>query len=110
MPGIFEHDKWSPAQPPLTGPTRALYFWRTGPCQRTLLQKHLLEAVQAHAGEVVVDLEHATYIDSAGLGVLVSAHNRLMARGGNLVTCSPTPRSMKSLEIAGLSSYLNIEA
>jgi anti-sigma B factor antagonist len=57
-----------------------------------LLQQHFLEAVQAHAGEVVVDLEHATYIDSAGLGVLVSAHNRLMAGGGNLVTCSPTPR------------------
>jgi anti-anti-sigma factor len=55
-------------------------------------------------GEVVVDLEHATYIDSAGLGVLVSAHDRLMARRGNLVICSPTPRSMKSLETAGLSS------
>ena len=61
-------------------------------------------------GEVVVDLEHATYIDSAGLGVLVSVQNRLLARGGNLVICSPTRRSMKSLEIAGLSSCLNIVA
>jgi anti-anti-sigma factor len=75
-----------------------------------LLQEHLLEAAQSDVSEVVVDLEHATYIDSAGLGVLVSAHNRLMARGGNLVICSPTPRSMKLFEIAGLSSYLNIEA
>ena len=75
-----------------------------------LLQEHLLEAAQTDLSEVVVDLEHATYIDSSGLGVLVSAHNRLMARGGSLVICSPTPRSMKLFEIAGLSSYLNIEA
>jgi anti-sigma B factor antagonist len=75
-----------------------------------LLQEHLLEAVQSEVSEVVVDLEHATYIDSAGLGVLVSAHKRLMARGCNLVICSPTSRSMKLIEIAGLSNYLNVRA
>ena len=47
-----------------------------------LLQEHLLEAAQSDVSEVVVDLEHTTYIDSTGLDVLVSAHKRLATSGG----------------------------
>ena len=50
-----------------------------------LLQEHLLEAAQTGLGEVVVNLEHATYIDSSGLGVLVSAHKRQATKGGELI-------------------------
>jgi stage II sporulation protein AA (anti-sigma F factor antagonist) len=75
-----------------------------------LLQEHLLEAAQAEVSEVVVDLEHTTYIDSSGLDVLVSAHKRLASSGGELIIRSSTPRSLRLFEIAGLSSYLNITA
>jgi anti-sigma B factor antagonist len=75
-----------------------------------LLQEHLLEVAQTDMSEVVVDLEHATYIDSAVLGVLVSAHKRLTRSGGTLIICSPTPRLVKLFEITGLSSYLHIRA
>jgi stage II sporulation protein AA (anti-sigma F factor antagonist) len=74
-----------------------------------LLQEHLLEA-QSDVSEVVVDLEHTTYIDSTGLDVLVSAHKRLAKSGGQLIIRALTPRSLRLFEIAGLSDYLNIEA
>lgn len=74
-----------------------------------LLQEHFSEAVQAEVSEVVVDLEHTTYIDSTGLGVLVSAHKRLALSGSELIIRSLTPRSLRLFEIAGLSGYLKIE-
>ena len=73
-----------------------------------LLQEHLLEAAQSEVSEVVVDLEHTTYIDSTGLDVLVSAHKRLARSGGELTIRSSTPRSLRLFEIAGLSGYLNV--
>ena len=42
-------------------------------------------------GEVVVDLEHVTYIDSVGLGILASAHKRLATSGGELIIRWSTP-------------------
>lgn len=74
-----------------------------------LLQEHLLEAAQAEVSEVVVDLEHTTYIDSSGLDVLVSAHKRLATSGGELIIRSSTPRSLRLFEISGLSRYFNIK-
>ncbi len=74
-----------------------------------LLQEHLLEAAKADASEVVVDLKHTTYIDSTGLDVLVSAHNRLATSGRELIIRSSTPRSLRLFEITGLSSVLNLE-
>jgi stage II sporulation protein AA (anti-sigma F factor antagonist) len=73
-----------------------------------LLQEHLLEAAQAEVSEVVLDLEQATYIDSVGLGVLVSAHKRLATSGGELIIRSSPSRSLNLFEAAGLSSYLNL--
>ena len=75
-----------------------------------LLQEHLLDAAQAKMGEVVVDLEHVTYIDSVGLGILASAHKRLATSGGELIIRSSTPRSLRLFELVGLSDYLNLEA
>jgi anti-sigma B factor antagonist len=74
-----------------------------------LLQEHLLEAAQANVSEVVVDLKHSTYMDSVGLGVLVSAHKRLATSGGELIIRSSPSRSLNLFEAAGLSSYLNIK-
>jgi anti-sigma B factor antagonist len=73
-----------------------------------LLQEYLSEAAQAEVSEVVVDLKHTTYIDSTGFGVLVSAHKRLVMGDSRLIIRSMSSRSLKLIEIAGLSSFLNI--
>ena len=43
--------------------------------------QEFLEAVQ---GDCVIDMENLEYISSAGLGVLLRTHKRLMGRGSGL--------------------------
>lgn len=47
------------------------------------LRSALLEAAHSHA-TVVVDLTHTGFCDSTGLGVLIRAHKRALAEGGEV--------------------------
>jgi anti-anti-sigma factor len=51
---------------------------------------------------IVVDLEHANYIDSAGLGALIEAHRTTKANGGRLTLCNLGPNFRRALEFARL--------
>ena len=51
---------------------------------------------------IVIDLEHAHYIDSAGLGALIETHRTTKERGGRLALCSLGPNFRRALEIAKL--------
>lgn len=73
------------------------------------LRDHLLEAVRTHQS-VVLDLAGLTFLDSTGLGLLVSAVKRLSARNGTLVVAAPSPTVRRVLEVSGLEAYLRIEA
>jgi anti-sigma B factor antagonist len=57
---------------------------------------------------VVVDLEGVRYIDSAGLGVMVSRYVSLRRRGGDMKLVKPTPRSTHVLDITRLSRVFEI--
>jgi anti-sigma B factor antagonist len=73
-----------------------------------VLHELLLEAASAGIETIKIDIQRLTYIDSAGLGVLVSAHKRLESNGGSLVISGPTPRVMRVLSISGLTRYFTI--
>ena len=51
---------------------------------------------------IVVDLERANYIDSAGLGALIEAHRTTKANGGRLTLCNLGPNFRQALEYARL--------
>lgn len=51
---------------------------------------------------IVIDLEHAHYIDSAGLGALLETHRKTKEKGGRLALCSLGPNFRRALEIAKL--------
>jgi anti-anti-sigma factor len=55
---------------------------------------------------VTVDLAGATFLDSYGMYVLVSNATRLQAAGYHLVVRGQSRLIQRSLEIAGLVSYL----
>ena len=55
-------------------------------------------------------MERVTFIDSTGIGLLVSAHKRMDVNGRILSIRSPQPRTMKVIQISGLAGYLNIKA
>ena len=58
---------------------------------------------------VIVDLTGVTFIDSAGLGVLVREAKRLSALGGTCVLVADDPRILRIFEITGLGRMFGIE-
>lgn len=52
--------------------------------------------------KIVINLEHANYIDSAGLGALIEAHRTTKAKGGRLALCNLGPNFTRALETARL--------
>lgn len=57
---------------------------------------------------VVVDLSGVSFIDSTGIGVLVTALKQVRARGGQMVLRSPQPMVRKVLAITGLDRVFTI--
>jgi anti-anti-sigma factor len=55
---------------------------------------------------VVVYLLGLTFIDSSGLGAIHAARRRVIADGGDLVVCRPTPAVLRVLEITGLDMWV----
>jgi anti-sigma B factor antagonist len=69
------------------------------------LRRVIIEAQAAPGvrGTVVIDMSGVTFIDACGIGVLVSAHKRARARGGQLVLRDPSRCVSRLLELTGLA-------
>jgi anti-sigma B factor antagonist len=78
----------------------------TAPRVRTGIE----EAGAVGADTVIVDLSETSFIDSAALGVLVQETKRLDGRGHSLVLVTSDPRTMRVVELSGLSGVLRTYA
>jgi anti-anti-sigma factor len=66
------------------------------------LRRHLVTAVAATGGQVVVDLTGVHFVDSQGLGTLVGGLKRARSRGGDLRLAHPLDSVAALLELTGL--------
>ena len=57
---------------------------------------------------LLVDLRNVSYIDSAGVGVLVEAYLRFVRRGGQLKVLMPSEHVRRVLHITRLDTVLEI--
>jgi anti-sigma B factor antagonist len=69
------------------------------------LREELFE-LAASGLPLVADLDQVTFIDSAGLAVLVGAARRAAASGGSLAVVCGQPRTRKLLALTGLDRGL----
>lgn len=53
--------------------------------ESTVLREKMLEQIRQGKVEFLLDFSNLDYIDSSGLGVLVSMHKRVKENNGNLV-------------------------
>jgi anti-sigma B factor antagonist len=60
-------------------------------------------------GDVVLDLTALEFLDSTGLGVLISANRSLAETGGTLRVRDPQPQVRRVLDITGLGEWLTVE-
>jgi len=74
-----------------------------------VLETELDKATGSDAETVVVDMRQVTYIDSAGLGVLVKAHRRMTSENRALVLRVTSPDIIKLFDITGLAHLFAVE-
>lgn len=74
------------------------------------LKEHLVSAIEDGCINVVVDMEKVTFIDSSGLGVLVSALRRARERDGAVRIVCDRDNILKIFRITGLDKVFPIFA
>ena len=74
------------------------------------LKRIVWGAIDAGHTHVIVDLTHATFMDSTALGALIGAVKRLRVRDGTLVVASSQPSILRILEITGLDQVVAVHA
>ena len=67
-------------------------------------------AVGAETRRIVLDLRDLRFVDSAGLAVLVAAHERFQARGVEVFFIRPGANVMRVLELTGLDAAFDIRS
>ncbi len=57
---------------------------------------------------ILLDLAGVNFLDSAGISSLLSFRKELLAAGGRLVLCSPTPRIREIFELVGMHEIIPV--
>ena len=73
------------------------------------LKKELERAIEIHPADMHVDCEHLAYIDSTGLGVLVSALKKLKEHGHQIIISGLKPHIYKIFELTDLNRLFVFE-
>jgi anti-sigma B factor antagonist len=74
-----------------------------------LLRDAVTQVLHSRSGDLVIDLGEVSYIDSAGLGVLVGTYNRLSDEQRSLSIRCANPQVFRLFEITGLTDLLNVD-
>jgi anti-anti-sigma factor len=71
------------------------------------LLRRLDESIDARPGAVLeMDFAEVTFIDSTGLGMLIFAHRRACAAGGDMRFTNLQPNVQRVFELTGLDKVL----
>jgi anti-sigma B factor antagonist len=73
-----------------------------------VLRARLIEATESGAGPLVVDMSGVEFIDSSGLGVLVSILKRISEQGSTMTIVSDREIVLKVFRITGLDRVFEI--
>jgi anti-sigma B factor antagonist len=74
------------------------------------LRQELIEVASSGSRRAVVDLEPVEFLDSTGLGVLVSGLKRFRTLEGDLLLVCTQRRVLKVFEITGLTAVFSMHA
>jgi len=72
------------------------------------LRSQLLALANGGHSTVIADLSEVTFVDSTGLGVLVSGLKRFREAGGDLRLVVTAPQILKIFEITGLADVFSV--
>jgi anti-sigma B factor antagonist len=73
------------------------------------LQAVLADLVDRGFHQLIVDLEQVSFLDCAGIGVLVDARRRVQEHGGSLKLVRPRPCVRRVLALTGMTTMFSID-
>ncbi|BDU50643.1 STAS domain-containing protein [Haliovirga abyssi] len=73
------------------------------------IREELSEMIDNGVKEIIIDLRNVEYVDSSGLGVLVSTMKRLKKINGKMILLSPKNAIKQVLELTSLDKVFTIE-
>lgn len=76
--------------------------------QAKQFRQEISDLVEAGAIEILVDFEQVTFMDSSGLGALVSVLKTIRAANGSLSLCSLRQEVKMLLELADVAQFFAI--
>jgi anti-anti-sigma factor len=82
--------------------------WKLGGVPRDPQEAALDAAMDEGARYVLVDFADVAFLDSTGIGVLLSVERKLRTRDGKLIVVCDEPLIRRVFEIGGLTDVLNI--
>lgn len=74
-----------------------------------IIRDQLLEAMEKGVKEITINLAGLDYIDSSGLGVLVTVHKRTLEMNGRLILTGVQGMAAEILKRTRLDKVLHIE-
>jgi anti-anti-sigma factor len=83
--------------------------WVNGPRDYLVhkeVKRSLMQAIEAGACNVIVDLKNCRFAASGGIGGLVSLKASTAARGGKVILCCVNDRVRRALVVSGLWNHL----
>ncbi len=75
-----------------------------------MLHEVVRNTVKTGSRKILINLREAIYIDSSGLGELVSSNTTVHSMGGNMKVCSASPRITDLLMMTSLHLVLEVHA
>jgi anti-sigma B factor antagonist len=74
------------------------------------LQAALVDLVDRGLHQLIIDLEQVSFLDCAGIGVLVEARRRVHRHHGSLKLVRPAPLVRRVLEVTGMTAVFPIDS
>ncbi|NLL17857.1 MAG: anti-sigma F factor antagonist [Clostridia bacterium] len=72
---------------------------------RNLVERELN---RGRAQNLILDMEHVSFIDSSGLGVILGRYRRIREQGGTMAIVGVKPHVKRILELAGIMGIIKI--
>ncbi|MFD1738793.1 anti-sigma F factor antagonist [Bacillus salitolerans] len=58
---------------------------------------------------IILNLEHLSFMDSSGLGVILGRYKQIKNNGGEMVVCSISPAVKRLFDMSGLFKIIRLE-
>lgn len=73
------------------------------------LRDELLRMMRRHGPQIALDLDGVTFLDCAGINVLLATRRRALLAGGCVRVVCPSPRAWRIISLLGLQDVLTAD-